>query len=339
MLEPPRILFAPAPTAVGGGHLMRCLSLAQALAARGAAPTFVLAGDDARLVARFAPGLDPAVIRPADLAVTIRRGGCDAVVVDDYGVMEADEHTLRRYGAPVIMVVDDLADRPHLADLVLDPGYGRGVKDYAGLVPAHSKVMAGPAYALLRPAFAAARDEARAVRETPQRVFVSFGLSDVGAVTIRALDVVRALLPEACFDVAVGAEARSLHSLKALAARDPGVVLHVETTEVAALMAEADLAVGAGGGGVWERCCLGLPSIAVIVADNQRETVEALAADGVLDAVDMDERDWEQALSDAFVNLMAAEPRRRLRHASLALCDGRGAERAADALLARLIRR
>lgn len=336
MTNAPRILFAPAPTAVGGGHLMRCLSLAEAVAARGALPGFVLVDDDARLVERFAPELNASVIRPADLAVTIRRGGCDGIVVDDYGVVDADQATLRRYGCRVIMVIDDLADRSHLADIVLDPGYGRTANDYGGLVPRTSDLLVGPDYALLRHQFAAARDASRPVRETLARVFVSFGLSDVGAVTIRSMDVIRMLAPEAHFDVAVGAEARSLHSLRALAERDPGVTVHVETREVASLMAQADLAVGAGGGGVWERCCLGLPGIAVIVAENQRETVEALAAEGILDAVDMDERNWEQALHDAFMGLIAPAPRRRLREVSMKLCDGRGAERAADALMARL---
>jgi UDP-2,4-diacetamido-2,4,6-trideoxy-beta-L-altropyranose hydrolase len=306
------------------------------VAERGASLIFALTEDDVRLVEHFAPGLDPEIIRPKDLAQTVRRGGCDAVVVDDYGVIASDEQTLRRYGCPVIMVIDDMADRPHLSDLLLDPGYGRTVADYRGLVPGHAKIMAGPAYALLRPEFTRARDEKRPVRLVPERVFVSFGLSDVGAVTIRAMDVIRPMLPDARFDVAIGAEARSLASLKAMAARDPGVVLHVETTEVAALMAEADLAVGAGGGGTWERCCLGLPSLTVIVAENQRPTTLALARDGVLAAVDMDQRNWEQALHDGFAALLDPKRRQALRTASMALCDGRGAERAADALLARI---
>lgn len=318
---------------------MRCLSLANAAAERGALLIFALGEDDARLVEHFAPDLAIEVIRPKELAQTVRRGGCDAVVVDDYGVIASDEQTLRRYGCPVIMVIDDMADRPHLSDILLDPGFGRGAADYHGLVPGHAKIMAGPAYALLRPEFARARDEKRPVRPVPERVFVSFGLSDVGAVTIRAMEVVRPMLPSARFDVAIGAEARSLKSLQAMAERDPSVVLHIETTEVAALMAQADLAVGAGGGGTWERCCLGLPSLTVIVADNQRPTIEGLAAEGVLDMVDMDERGWEQALHDGFAALLDPKRRKALRKASMALCDGQGAGRAADALLARIASR
>jgi UDP-2,4-diacetamido-2,4,6-trideoxy-beta-L-altropyranose hydrolase len=315
---------------------MRCLSLAGALAARGAAPIFAVAPGDARLIERFAPALAPPLIRPAEIGQIVRRGACDAVVVDDYGLIDTDERTLRRYGCRVLMVVDDLADRPHIADLLLDPGHGRGAQDYAALLPPTAEVLAGPAYALLRPEFARLRDEARPLRTDVERVFVSFGLSDVASVTIRALDVVRPLAPRARFDVAVGAQAPSLAALQALAAGDPGVVVYVETADAAALMGQADLAVGAGGGSAWERCCLGLPSLTVIVADNQRPTVEALAADGVLTAVDLAERRWEHALSEGFTALLDPARRQALRTASLVLCDGRGAERAADALLARI---
>lgn len=336
MTSPPRILFAPAPVAAGGGHLMRCLSLAGALAARGAALTFAVGPDEARLIERFAPGLAPDLIRPVELASTVRRGGCDGVVIDDYGVVDSDEHALRRYGCPVIMVIDDLADRAHLVDLLLDPGYGRTLADYVGLVPKHAQVLAGPRYALLRPEFARLRDEARATPDEPQRIFVSFGLSDVASVAIRAMEVIRPLATGARFDVAVSADAESLPALQAMAAADPGVVLHVETTEVADLMAQADLAVGAGGGSTWERCCLGLPSLAVIVADNQKDMIERLAEGGVVIGVDMAVRKWEHALSEGFVALLDPTRRRAMRKASLALCDGKGAELAADALMARI---
>ena len=332
----PRILFAPAPVAAGGGHLMRCLSLAGALAARGAAVVFAVTPADAHLIERFAPGLTPRLIRPVEIGQTVRQGACDAVVVDDYGLIDADERTLRRYGCRVLMVIDDLADRPHLADLLLDPGHGRSAQDYAALLPPGAERLVGPAYALLRPEFPRLRDEARPTRIQPERVFVSFGLSDVASVTIRAMDIIRPLAPQARFDVAVGADAPSLEALQAMAAGDPGVIVHVETADAAALMAQADLAVGAGGGSAWERCCLGLPSLAVIVADNQRPSIEALSADGVLIAVDFADRRWEHALSEGFTALLAPERRRALSAASRALCDGRGAERAADALLARI---
>jgi UDP-2,4-diacetamido-2,4,6-trideoxy-beta-L-altropyranose hydrolase len=304
---------------------MRCLSLAQALAARGAAILFAVEPAQEELVRRFAPGL-PARIVPKDAAWD---AACEAVVIDDYAVGAAEEGR----AGPVLMVIDDLADRPHRADLLLDPGYGRRAGDYAGLLPPGAEVLAGPAYALLRPEFARARDPARPVRDRVERVFVSFGLSDVDGVTAKAVAALRRLAPDVRIDVATGAGAASLPALRA----DPGVTVHVETADAAGLMAAADVGVGAGGGAIWERCCLGLPSLAVAVADNQRENLARLVADGVVLGADLAAPGWTRELESGFRALQDPARRGALRGAAIALCDGRGAERAATALLARLV--
>jgi UDP-2,4-diacetamido-2,4,6-trideoxy-beta-L-altropyranose hydrolase len=335
-----RVLFAPAAAPeIGGGHVLRGLALAEALRARGAESVFAVPPWGERLVRRFGGAAGPA-LHPmarsgdtAEIVAALETVRPDALVLDDYGLDAGRSAGLARPGM-VTLVVDDLADRAHRCDLLVDPGFGREASDYAGLTSSGCEVLVGPRYALLRSAFAAgcpAREEG-AVR----RVFVSFGLSDVGSIAARAVQALRPLAPAARFDVALASDAASLPRLQAMAREDPGLHLHADALDVAALMRAADVAVGAAGASTWERCALALPSLAVAVADNQRAMIGRLAGAGAVLAVDASTPDFPAALARTFDALQAPELRRRLAAASHALCDGRGAGRVAEALLARV---
>lgn len=315
-MNQPRILFVcDAGPGVGGGHVMRCLTLAGALAARGAACAFVRTPEAADILARYAPAM-PLVGDDA---------GADLVVLDSYRMAVATEAAWRAR-AGRLAVIDDLA-RPHDADLVLDPAFGREAQDYAA-----PTVLAGPQYALVRPAFSAARAAALARRGAPAgRCLVSLGLTDVGGITGR---VAMALADSAlALDVVVGAGAPSLAALEARAA-DGRLTLHVDTDDMAGLMTRADIAVGAGGSSVWERACLGLPTVTLILADNQRDMAMKLDAAGVTVALDARWPDLEKRLAEAVGRLVADdELRAGLSARSADLCDGLGADRAAEGLL------
>src|SRR5207249_4065990 len=184
----------------------------------------------------------------------------DVIVVDHYGA-GADQETSLRELARSIVVIDDLADRRHACDLLIDPGYGRRREDYADLIGKTCPTLLGPAYALVRPAFAAARPRAqmrRAKREPVRRALVSLGLTDVGGVTQRVVEALAPHLGDVRLDVVLGAGAPSLDALAALAGKDRRVRLHLDTDEMASLTAAADVAVGAGGSSIWERACVGL---------------------------------------------------------------------------------
>ena len=339
-----RVLFAPAAGAhIGGGHIMRDLALAQALHARGAASVFAVPPWGERLVERFAE--TPASAHPLDrsgepalIALAVEAVHPDVLVLDDYGLEAAATAPLRRPGLS-LAVVDDLADRSYACDLLADPGYARAAGDYASRTPQGCEVLAGPRYALLRPGFARSDISPGPDCDRPvQRVFVSFGLSDVGAVAARAVERLRPRAPRARFDVALAGDAASLPRLRALAAADPGLRVHADVRDVARLMREADVAIGAGGSATWERCALGLPSLAVVVADNQRAMIGRLAQAGAVLAVELGAPDFEAQLDTAFDRLCAPATRRALVQASSPLCDGHGSVRVADALI-RLVRR
>lgn len=333
----PLVLFAPAfgPT-IGGGHLLRCLALAAAVSDLGARVMFAVPEAALEPLARFSPRpVATRTISPGDLASLCAELRPDAVVLDDYETGAESERRLRRH-VRRIMVIDDLANRPHVADLLLDTGYGRGAEDYAGLVPPTTTMLFGPRHALLRPAFSAARELVGDVRESTERIFLSFGLSDVDGVTARGVESVRPVFPAAQLDVLLSSNAASLPELRRRAALDPRTTLHVDETNVAGLMTAADLAIGAGGSSTWERCCLGLPSIVLPVAENQRPTVFALEAQGVHIVIDPSAPDWVSRLSAVAQRLKDPETRRRLRANSMRVCDGMGAPRVAGALLAGL---
>ena len=256
---------------------MRCLTLAGELARDGADVRFTVNED----APRFAPSLQrsgfpfTAVRTLAEgLEIAARQNGVDAFVCDFYALDAEIERSLRATAAKIV-VIDDLANRPHDCDLLIDTTFGRSTEDYRGLVPPGAVMLAGARYALLRPEFAALRDELLARRAAGggvERILVSLGLTDVGGITAR---VVAALLEtelnaQAQIDVVIGPMAQSRAELEAMAARNTRMELHIDPPDMARLMANADVAIGGGGTTSWERCCLGLPTVLVVLADNQR---------------------------------------------------------------------
>ena len=327
------IAFAPASgPGVGGGHVIRCLALALALKAKGARCVFVAGPDGAAILQRFGAGFD-CIVTPDDPARLARLNalGAEAAVLDNYALGAGFEGAL---SAPVVMAVDDLADRDHAVQLLLDAAYGRAAADYTARAPG-AKLLLGPDYALLRPGF---ERQPRPVPDTLARLFISFGLSDVEGVTARVVRRLLALAPDAAIDVAVADGAQSLPALRGLAVADPRLIVHIDA-DTAPLMRGADAGVGAGGAMTWERRAAGLPSLAVIVAENQRPGIEALAREGVVLAVDLKSPTFDADFDAAFFRLADPAQRRAMIDNPHAACDGRGAERAADALLAAIASR
>jgi UDP-2,4-diacetamido-2,4,6-trideoxy-beta-L-altropyranose hydrolase len=320
---------------------MRCLTLAAELEAKGASCVFMGPPAVSALLDAFAPKaarLAAASTEPRDLAAAIGTEAFDALVFDHYA-LSARDHQAMGQGRPVL-VVDDLADRALAADVVVDSGPARRAEDYLNLVPEDARLLLGPAFAPVRPEFAALRETALAWRGEPvQRILVSMGLTDVGGITARVVERLRPRIGDCSLDVVLGAAAPTLPGLTKVARRDPRLTIHVDTPHMARLTAEADIAVGAAGSSMWERCVLGLPSVAVILADNQRAAAAALAERGAALVVDLAAADFEPRFDRALTRLMIdPDLRRSLAATSAALCDGQGAERVAQAFLQRIRR-
>lgn len=323
------VLRAEAGPAIGGGHVMRCLAAAQALSRAGARVAFATSASSLAAVPRLAAaGLEilPPEPRP-----------CDAVLFDGYALGVEEEAAWGRAGAPVA-VLDDAPRRPHACALLIDPAPGRTEADYRPWAGDRARLLLGPAYAPVDPAFAALRPAALDRRRTagpPRNILVSTGLTDPGGAALKVLAALQTVTGIDRIVVAVGAAALSAMALRAAAAADPRVALRFDAPDMARLTLEADLAIGGAGVSTWERCVLGLPSLVLVAADNQLGNARALGdagaacTPGAVPAV-------AASFIRAMVEALAAQPERlgRMSRAAFGLCDGLGAERIAAALLA-----
>lgn len=204
----------------------------------------------------------------------------DWLITDHYALDARWEQRMQPY-CRRRMVIDDLADRMHDCDLVLDQNLGRSPQHYQTLVPAKCEVLTGPRYALLRPEFAALRDYSLARRRVPQlrRLLVTMGGVDKDNVTDAILKALtKCSLPASCrITVVMGQHAPWLNKVREQTQLQPWATdVLVNVTDMARLMAESDLAIGAAGSTSWERCCLGLPTILVVLAANQEAIAGAL---------------------------------------------------------------
>lgn len=260
--------------------------------------------------------------------------GCRLLVVDHYMRDAAFEASCRPW-AHRILVIDDLANRQHDCDFLLDQTLGRQSADYSQLVPARCRMLLGPDFALLRPQFAAARGQALARRAeggVARRLLVSLGATDPANMTDRVASAAPGLPLELDIVLGAGNEYREavLQSVKRLKMR---ARIHTDVSDMAALMVQADLAVGAGGTTSWERCCLGLPSVILVLADNQLGIAAALEKAGAAVNLGTVENLSDSNLAEVLRNLCSNDKRRTvMSERAAAICDGGGVGRVLRAI-------
>lgn len=317
--------------AIGAGHVMRCLALAAAFEDAGWSIGFAASANTfqsvrALGVSRYEKLRLPEV-ENAEVAAMSQHwpAGADVLVVDHYG-RDAEFERACRPWARRIVVIDDLADRSHDADFLVDGASSE--TSYSTLVPANCAVLAGPRYAIVHPSFLQARPHALARRQAKKvdRVLVSIGQTDPANVTAIALSVLDAVEFGGNVDVALGSAAANLPEIQ----KDAGgrIKLHLNAMNMAALMTAADVAIGAGGVTSWERCCLGLPSVVVTVADNQRTNVANLIqANAALSAGGVDPMLPDRIGAGLRTLLLDREKRIETAEAAASLIDGEGPRR------------
>ena len=314
-------LRADASLQMGSGHVMRCLTLADALKARGAQCHFISrvhpghlleaihqrgykvnslvapvirAQAATKTIAIDVPDIQQEPAHAAWLGSTWQTDAQetaailadlqpDWLVVDHYALDQHWEEVLAPHYRK-LMVIDDLADRHHCCDLLLDQNLGRQPEQYAPLVPAHCQVLTGPQYALLRPEFAALRPyslQRRQARPALRQLLITMGGIDQPNATGQVLQALKTCaLPADCrITVIMGLTAPWLQNVRELAAQMPWPTeVVVNVNDMARRMTDSDLAIGAAGSTSWERCCLGLPTLMVVLAENQQAGAQALEA-------------------------------------------------------------
>lgn len=345
------LVRADAGDVIGSGHVRRSLTLANALRGVGAMITFVCRAHPGHLADVIrAEGYDCRLLPVADqsgagygawlgaspeqdaadaVAITHALGAIDLLLTDHYAIGR-DWQRMVRPAVRWIMAIDDLANRSHDADVVLDQNFGRTAAMYAPLVSAACRVLVGPRYALLRPEFAAARPAALARRKNfngVRRVLVSLGGMDPQNLTERVVRLLAAARGGQPVTVtAVIGDGRQAEAIRRGAA-GMDIKIVIGASNMAELMRDADVAIGGMGGTAWERCAMGLPTLALVLADNQRPAADRMRAAGlVVDALTPDEID-EAALRRL---LDLDQPTYVAMSAAVAgQCDGEGAARVA----------
>jgi UDP-2,4-diacetamido-2,4,6-trideoxy-beta-L-altropyranose hydrolase len=329
---------ADASPAMGGGHIMRCLALAEALTAMGDWEARFLVRPETPIsfpaLKRYSHAVTELLCPPEDEAREIGETlpGCDTLVVDHYG-LGADFEKASRAFAREILAIDDVPKRVHACDALLDAGAGSSADAYATFVSGQTRLLLGPSYALLRPEFQCLREGAlakRSVAAPVQRILLSFGAMDNKNFCVKSLRALVLCGLEVKTDIILSARAPHLGEVQKLADEMPfPVAIHTDTPRMASLMLAADLAIGAGGGSALERCCLGLASIIVLTADNQ-SGCQALHDRGAALVAGWHEQVDAAGLARLLAPLAAdASLREAMSARAFDVCDGRGAQRVA----------
>ena len=330
---------------IGGGHVMRCLALAQALKPAIESVKFACLPQNGDLIQLIqSRGFQVCVLNtPAwiitpendtDYAAWLQRsqeddvadfikvvGHADLVVTDHYAIDAAWQKAIRQAFRCKIIVIDDLV-RNHEADLIVDQTLGRSPTAYDGA----SRVLAGSHYALLAGTFARNHEIAldSAARSGRPKVLVYFGAIDAHNMCLRVLEVLTPII-DAAFTVVLGKAALHYDVIRNWALERDDVE-HLEfVNDMAELILKHDFAVGAPGTSSWESACLGLPSVVIPIADNQAENGRKLVAFDA--AISVDKGCLDAELVSAVQKLM--KNRSDYAASNLAICDGRGAVRVA----------
>ena len=342
----------------GTGHIMRCLCLAEKLKESGGNITFVCTRE---------PGIPAQVLhdrgiplvqlenRQAEPIVTERIWAEDEqrldfeetkdrlngqtfdwTIIDHYGLTAIWETQARSLGRH-ILAIDDLANRPHDCDLLLDQNeYTDKDIRYTNLLPPSAATLFGGRYALLRDEFFVARDEKRPIRDRVENILVMMSGADDRGATLAILSALSKTLQshDIRANVVINPANPSIADILSLAKTCPNIHFHPGARNIAALMQNADLAFGAGGTATWEFCCLGVPIILIPFADNQVKIAQSAAALGFAAYPGCLSAMGPLDILTTFTEIINDRPlREKMHNIGHGLVDGLGAQRVADMMM------
>lgn len=349
------VFRADASINIGSGHIMRCLTLASYLAEKGHQCYFVCRMLGGNLIDMIIQKGFPAyalqedkepmineqrlfhshwlgVSQQIDIQETIavlknNEITPDWLIIDHYALDEEWEKLFSSvFKNTKIFVIDDLADRNHQCDLLLDQNLDASSMKYVSrVIPTRTQVLVGVKFALLRPEFAIWRGKSLAYRKAPKlkEILLNLGGIDKDNITGQVLQILsKTELAESLhITVVMGKTAPHINKIKELSqALSLNIDVVVNVSNMAELMAKSDLAIGAAGSTSWERCCLGLPTLLFVLAENQKKVANILEYNGIAKIVDLDN------ISNVLQNLTACDLHKMSEKAS-SLIDGKGALR------------
>ena len=331
------VIRADASTSIGSGHVMRCLTLAYRLKKeKNARVVFVMRVLPGNLIGVVEKqGFEVLKLLPANQKYSLNGYGlwltvpmevdaqqtievlqhylqehsCDSVdrlIVDSYALDEQWEQVLHPY-CNEIMVIDDLANRRHDCDILLDQNFYLN-KDarYAGLVPEHCKMLLGPEHALLREEFYEAKKHLRKRDGTIKNILVFYGGSDLTNETEKAIKALVQLHDEGysfTADVITGVSNFRREKIEKICSKYHFLHYYCQVSNMAEFMNKADLMLGAGGSTTWERLYMELPALVTAVAENQIQGCRDCSQAGLIDYLG----ESEKVTVDVIVNALFAQ--------------------------------
>jgi UDP-2,4-diacetamido-2,4,6-trideoxy-beta-L-altropyranose hydrolase len=325
---------------IGSGHLMRCITLSRELKRKNHKIMFVCRKLEGNLISLiedqvfilpnkknfysndiYLDWLGVTQIQDASEMISIIPKNTDILIIDSYSLDETWHQLLRPFTKKII-VIDDLADRKFDCDILINQNLGTKVEDYKDKILNNCELLLGCKYSLLRPEFFELRVKAlekRLITKKIKNILINFGGSDSNNITYTVLEQL-----DKSFNIVVVLGKASPHiAMIKDYAKVCAIKVLINTNNMAKLMFDADLMIGAAGTTSWERCSLGLPALLYIVADNQRKIAENLEKSGAVIIIKNLEDDFEEVLSKKHLW------KKLSRNASL-ICDGLGAKRVAQ---------
>ncbi len=323
---------------MGTGHIMRCLTLANELKQQNHEIVFIcreLTGNLILLIkypvlvlpkndnfqsdGLYLNWLGATQEQDAEQTIKVIPKNTDLLIVDSYALDEIWHKQLIPY-TKKIMVIDDLADRQFDCDVLLNQNLGTQIEDYKDKVPDDCELLLGCDYALLRPEFPNLREKALIKRKNTKvikNILISMGGSDI---TNKTYDILQEVSDDLNIVVILGGISPHNKMIKNYAKSKKNVKVVVDADNISRLMFDADLAIGAGGSTSWERCCLGLPTLLYVLAENQRKIAGNLEELGAVKIVDNLKVNLQNILNNfSFWQIMSEKAQ--------TVCDGIGVKR------------
>lgn len=348
---------------IGTGHVMRCLTLAKALRKRAADCRFICRGHEGNLIERIQQeGFETLVLPNVDVIDSsneakqptlahaewlgadcqtdaqhtidaLANESFDWLIVDHYA-LDIRWETIMRSSAKKIMVIDDLADREHDCDLLLDQNLFLDLETrYNTLVPTRCVQLRGPTFALLQPEYSSLYLRTPPRVGPVKRILVFFGGAEQRNLNELALSAFLAIKrDDIILDIVISSNCPQAGKVRAQALGHTNIILHDTLPSLATLMLRADLAIGAGGATSWERCCLGLPTLVISLAENQRPIAKSLDQQGLAIWIGHYDEVTEQMLTKALQEIILNPNLEKWSNDCTKVVDGRGVERVVSIL-------
>ncbi len=341
----PVAIRVDASSQIGFGHVARCMTLAEALSKNGQEIIFCIKENGKILLdfmtrrsfqVHLVPGGANAHEDAQSLVAAVKKHQCRAAILDGYEFDDAYLQSIRPH-VSFMLSIDDLAQTSFCSDMVLNQNVHASAEHYQGKLSNDHKLLLGPRYALLRSEFGELSSRQRDFPEV-KNILVTFGGADPRNVTLKALEALKEIKGDCLVNVTLGLANPHKKEIQEYVFKSKrNIQLFENTPRMAELMLEADLAISSGGTITWELCCLGVPTLQIILAQNQINAVQELARRGITQNIGWHEQTSTQQIHQAVAGLMAdRQTRKEMSARAKALVDGLGTQRVMSEILSYL---